>query len=72
MSAKPRSKVMQHTQKPPRFPSTARAVAFCREVRRVERRSNAVPLLIWTQYLNLRRLVRYQCVGPTIPDAVYV
>src|SRR6202008_1949409 len=58
------------TQKPPRLPSTARAVAFCREVRCVERRSNAVPLLIWTHCLNLRRLVRCQCVGPTIPDAI--
>ena len=29
MPAKPRIKVMRHTQKPPRFPSTARAVALC-------------------------------------------
>jgi hypothetical protein len=40
------------TQKPPRFPSTARAVAFCGEVRCVERCSNAVPLLVWTHCLN--------------------
>ena len=28
MPAKPRNKVMRHTQKAPRFPSTARAVAL--------------------------------------------
>ena len=42
------------TQKPPRFPSTALAVAFCIEVRSVERCSNAVPLLIWT-HASIRR-----------------
>jgi hypothetical protein len=41
-----------HTQEPPRFPSTARAVAFCGEVRCVERCSNAVPLLVWAHCLN--------------------
>ena len=46
--------VATHAQKPPRLlPSTARAVAFCIEVRCVERCSSAVPLLIWTNYLNL-------------------
>ena len=33
---------MLNTEKPPRFPSTALAVAFCIEVRSVERCSNAV------------------------------
>jgi hypothetical protein len=41
-----------NTQKPPRFSSTAGAVAFCIEVRCVERCSNAVPLLVWTHGLN--------------------
>ena len=54
-----------HTQKPPRFPSTARAVAFAWRRRAVLKR----PCLSCLDARpSKRRWVRCQCVGPTIPD----
>ena len=44
---------------------------WCVEVRCVERCSNAVPLLIG-RTASIRRRVRYQCVGTTIPDFHHV
>jgi hypothetical protein len=63
---------VKHTQKLPRLPSTARVVAFCREERCVERRSNAVPLLIWTHYLSFEATGALPVCQANDPDALYM
>jgi hypothetical protein len=58
-----------HTQKPPRSPSTARAVAFtwrCAASSGARTRC----LFLFGRTASIRRLVRCQCAGPTTPDNV--
>jgi len=60
------------TQKPPRFPSTARAVAFLRggALRRAVLERGASSCL--DALPQLGGLLRCQCVGSTIPDPCQV
>lgn len=58
-----------HTQGPPRFPSTARAVAFtwrCAASSGARTRC----LFLFGRTASIRRLLHCQCAGATIPDKI--